>query len=107
MPGGEPGSAAAGDLHRCLERVTVHYRQGDQRELGRVGLPEIRAYVVVGEFPEGSMGPKIRAAIEFLEHGGEEVIITSLGAPGVRGRRAMRARTSPGVRHRAGFTMLI
>jgi carbamate kinase len=61
-----------------VERVAVHYRQPDQRDLDRVGLEEIRAYLAAGEFPEGSMGPKIRAAIEFLEQGGEEVVITSL-----------------------------
>jgi carbamate kinase len=61
-----------------VERVAVHYRQADQRELGRVSLAEVRAYLAAGEFPEGSMGPKIRAAIEFLERGGQEVIVTSL-----------------------------
>jgi len=61
-----------------VERVAVHYRRPDQRELGHVALDEIRGYLAAGEFPEGSMGAKIRAAIEFLEHGGEEVIITSL-----------------------------
>jgi carbamate kinase len=61
-----------------VERVAVHYRQPDQHELERVSLPEIQGYLAAGEFPEGSMGPKIRAAIEFLEQGGEEVIITSL-----------------------------
>jgi carbamate kinase len=61
-----------------VERVAVHFRQPDQRDLGRVRLSEIRRYLADGEFPEGSMGPKIRAAIEFLEHGGEEVVITSL-----------------------------
>jgi carbamate kinase len=61
-----------------VPRVAVHYRQPRQRELGRVGIDEIRGYLEAGEFPEGSMGPKIRAAIEFLERGGEEVIITSL-----------------------------
>jgi carbamate kinase len=61
-----------------VERVAVHYRQPDQRDLGQVGLAEIREYLADGEFPEGSMGPKIRAAIEFLERGGEEVVITSL-----------------------------
>ena len=30
-----------------------------------------------GHFPEGSMGPKIEAAINFLKHGGKKVIITS------------------------------
>jgi carbamate kinase len=61
-----------------VERVAVHYRQPDQRDLDRVGLGEVRQYLADGEFPEGSMGPKIRAAIEFLEQGGEEVIITSV-----------------------------
>jgi carbamate kinase len=61
-----------------VERVAVHYRQADQRELVRVSLAVVRAHLAAGEFPEGSMGPKIRAAIEFLERGGQEVIITSL-----------------------------
>ena len=30
-----------------------------------------------GQFPEGSMGPKIEASLEFLERGGESVLITS------------------------------
>ena len=30
-----------------------------------------------GEFPEGSMGPKVEAGIQFLERGGEMAIITS------------------------------
>jgi carbamate kinase len=62
-----------------VERVAVHFRQPDQRDLDRVDLEEVRGYLAEGEFPEGSMGPKIRAAIDFLEHGGEEVVITSLG----------------------------
>ena len=61
-----------------VDRVAVNYRRADQRELARVSLAEVRAYLDAGEFPEGSMGPKIRAAIEFLERGGEEVVITSL-----------------------------
>ena len=62
-----------------VDQVAVHYRKPEQRNLGRVGLSEMRGYLAEGEFPEGSMGPKIRAAIEFLERGGEEVVITSLG----------------------------
>jgi carbamate kinase len=61
-----------------VERVAVRYRRPDQRDLDHVSLAEIRGYLAAGEFPEGSMGPKIRAAIGFLERGGEEVIITSL-----------------------------
>jgi carbamate kinase len=62
-----------------VDRVAVRYRQPDQRDLDRVSTSEMRAFATAGEFPEGSMGPKIRAAIEFLEQGGQEVIVTSLG----------------------------
>jgi carbamate kinase len=61
-----------------VERVAIRFRQPDQQLLGRVTLSEMRRHLAAGEFPEGSMGPKIRAAIDFLEQGGEEVIITSL-----------------------------
>jgi carbamate kinase len=61
-----------------VERVAIRFRQPDQRFLDRVGLEEMRQHLAAGEFPEGSMGPKIRAAIRFLEEGGEEVVITSL-----------------------------
>lgn len=49
---------------------------------GQKGLPELnvkdaRDYLAQGQFHPGSMGPKIEAAIEFLESGGKEVIITS------------------------------
>lgn len=61
-----------------VERVAIRFRQPDQQSLDRVTLSEIRQHLEAGKFPEGSMGPKIRAAIQFLEQGGEEVIITSL-----------------------------
>ena len=37
---------------------------------------EAKTYLEEGQFPEGSMGPKIAASIDFLESGGGEVIIT-------------------------------
>jgi carbamate kinase len=40
-------------------------------------LAEARSYLEAGEFPEGSMGPKVRAAVEFIEQGGTSAIITS------------------------------
>jgi carbamate kinase len=41
-------------------------------------LDELKTLVDEGQFPAGSMGPKIDAAIGFLEGGGKRVIITSL-----------------------------
>jgi carbamate kinase len=60
-----------------VDRVYLNYGEKDQEALGEVSLDEIREYFRQGHFPQGSMGPKIEAAIEFLDSGGEEVIITS------------------------------
>jgi len=60
-----------------VDKVAVHFRRPDQRFLDRVTVSEARRYLEAGEFPPGSMGPKIQAAITFLESGGGEVVITS------------------------------
>ncbi len=64
-------------LSTGVERVAVQFRKPGQRFLDRMTVAEARHYLAAGEFPEGSMGPKIRAAIEFLERGGQRVIVTS------------------------------
>jgi carbamate kinase len=43
-------------------------------------LREVRALHAAGHFPAGSMGPKIEAAIRFLEGGGERVIVAHIEA---------------------------
>jgi carbamate kinase len=43
--------------------------------LREVSLPELRVLAAGQQFPPGSMGPKVEAAIYFLERGGEEVTI--------------------------------
>jgi carbamate kinase len=60
-----------------VDRVAVSYQRPDQRFLDRLTVREARQYLAAGEFPPGSMGPKILAAIGFLESGGQEVLITS------------------------------
>lgn len=64
-------------LSTGVERVAIHYRQPDQRLLDRITASEARRYLDEGEFPRGSMGPKVEAALTFLEQGGEEVLITT------------------------------
>jgi carbamate kinase len=46
--------------------------------LDRLSLAQAKEYLAQGHFAAGSMGPKIEAAIQFLEYGGRQVIITSL-----------------------------
>lgn len=60
-----------------VESVAVDFGTPEQRPLHHVSLEEIRGYYAEGQFPRGSMGPKIESAIAFLEAGGERVIITS------------------------------
>ncbi|MBN1883206.1 MAG: carbamate kinase [Deltaproteobacteria bacterium] len=61
-----------------VDNVYVNFRKPNRKPLGRVGLGDLMRYRDAGEFPIGSMGPKIRAAIEFLEARPDgEVIITS------------------------------
>tara|TARA_B100001750_G_scaffold33062_1_gene22932 strand:+ start:16607 stop:17524 length:918 start_codon:yes stop_codon:yes gene_type:complete len=49
----------------------------EKTPLRKVNKNEIKKYYEKGEFPEGSMGPKVEAGIRFLENGGEAAIITS------------------------------
>lgn len=60
-----------------VEKVAIRFRKPDQRFLDRLTVTEARQYLDAGEFPPGSMGPKVRAAIEFIERGGQRAIITS------------------------------
>jgi len=62
----------------AVPKVAIHYGTPEQRELGQVTLREIKALQAEGHFPPGSMGPKIEAAVRFLEGGGERVIIGHL-----------------------------
>ncbi len=60
-----------------VKQVALRYGTPEQQWLGRITNAEAHAYMAAGEFPPGSMGPKIEAAITFVERGGEECIITS------------------------------
>jgi carbamate kinase len=64
-------------LSTGVEKVAIRYRRPDQTSLDRITRAEARRHLEAGEFPAGSMGPKMQAAIEFLDRGGREVIITS------------------------------
>jgi len=59
-----------------VDRVYLHFGTPGQAGLDHVSLAEIKAFHAEGHFPPGSMGPKIMAAIRFLEAGGKRVIIT-------------------------------
>jgi carbamate kinase len=62
----------------AVPRVAINFGKPTQKELGEVKLDEIKAYHREGHFPPGSMGPKVEAAIRFLEGGGNRAIISHL-----------------------------
>lgn len=66
-----------------VERVALDFNKPSQRWLDHMTLAEARQHSADGQFPPGSMGPKIQAAITYLEESPEanhegRVIITSL-----------------------------
>ncbi|MBL7190535.1 carbamate kinase [bacterium] len=61
-----------------VDRVALNYGKPDQLEIDRMTAAEAKRYFAEGHFPPGSMGPKIEAAVKFIEGGGEKVIITHL-----------------------------
>lgn len=58
--------------------VYLNYNKPDMKKIESMKASEARKYLNEGQFPQGSMGPKILAACEFIEKGGKEVLITSL-----------------------------
>lgn len=65
-------------LLTAVPRVAIDFGKPTQRWLDRISLSELKRYAADGQFPPGSMGPKIDAAIRFLENGGKRVIIAKL-----------------------------
>ncbi len=61
-----------------VEKVCINFGKPDQKELSHLSLQEAKKYSEEGQFPAGSMGPKVKAAIRFIERGGKEVLITSI-----------------------------
>jgi carbamate kinase len=61
-----------------VERVQVGYGTPQARPLERMTVSEARSLLAAGEFPEGSMGPKVEACVEFVTAGGARAVIGSL-----------------------------
>ena len=62
----------------AVEKVYLNFATPQQKALDVMTVSEAQKYLDEGQFPPGSMGPKIQAAINFLKEGGEKVVITSV-----------------------------
>lgn len=71
----------------AVPKVAINFGTPQQTELDYVTMRELRKLHAEGHFPAGSMGPKIDAALRFLEGGGDRVIIAQLdeAMPALRG----------------------
>lgn len=65
-------------LLTAVSQVAVNFGKPDEQLLEEVTVSEIKQLLAEGHFPPGSMGPKINAAIRFIEGGGQRVIIAHL-----------------------------
>lgn len=63
-----------------VKNVYINFNKPGQKALETITIEEAKQYLEQGEFASGSMGPKIEAAIEYVEHGGKETIITESSA---------------------------
>ncbi|MCL2131298.1 MAG: carbamate kinase, partial [Lentimicrobiaceae bacterium] len=63
-----------------VEKVYINFRKPDEKALDVLTVAEAERYLSEGHFAEGSMAPKIRAALYFVKNGGKECIITEAGS---------------------------
>jgi carbamate kinase len=59
------------------EKVYVDFKKPTQRGIDNTTADELQKFYDQGQFPAGSMGPKVQSAIRYIRNGGKEVIITS------------------------------
>jgi len=64
-------------ISTAVEKVCLDFGKPTQRELSRITVSEAKRYMAEGHFKAGSMLPKVKAVVEFLEAGGTEAIITN------------------------------
>ena len=61
-----------------VDQVCLNYGTNNQVEISKTNVKELQTWINDNQFGEGTMLPKIHAAIYFLEHHGQKVVITSL-----------------------------
>jgi carbamate kinase len=66
-----------------IPKVCINYNTPEEKAIDKMTISEAKKYMKEGQFPDGSMGPKIKAAIHFVEHSGKDTIITKTTLLGV------------------------
>ncbi len=66
-----------------IPKVCINFNTPQQQSIDKMTIAEAKRYLIEGQFGEGSMAPKIRAAINFVERSGKDTIITDSSLLGV------------------------
>ena len=80
-----PGERLAEDVGAAVfliltdvDRVRLNYKRPGEKVLDRLTVAEAKGYAQQGHFAKGSMEPKVKACVRFIEAGGERAVIVSL-----------------------------
>lgn len=65
-----------------VPKVYINFRKPNEQALDEITVAQAKQYLQEGHFTEGSMAPKVRAGIHFVENGGKECVITEAGQLG-------------------------
>jgi carbamate kinase len=63
-----------------VQGAALHYNQEDEQFIRTMTVTEGKQYLMAGHFPTGSMGPKVEAALQFVQHTRKRAVITSISA---------------------------
>jgi len=69
-----------------VEKISLFFGKSNQVDLDEISSTEAKQYLLEGHFAPGSMAPKVEAAINFVDAGGEKAVISSLET----GRKALK-----------------
>ncbi|NIM91223.1 MAG: carbamate kinase [Candidatus Aminicenantes bacterium] len=80
-----------------IDQIYLNFGKSDQEGISAMTVEQAQEYLAQGQFPPGSMGPKIQAAIEYIQNRGKEVLITSANylKAALINRAGTRIRPSP------------
>jgi carbamate kinase len=62
-----------------VPKIYINFRKPNEQPIDTMTVTQAKKYLSEGHFTEGSMAPKVRAGIYFVENGGKECIITEAG----------------------------
>lgn len=65
-------------IFTSVDKVAINFHKPNQMLIDKMTVLEAKKHLADGQFPDGSMGPKIKAAIQFIENGGKLVTISDI-----------------------------